>query len=58
MKSEKVKIGRREVIFVTIARHLHGEEMTDAVVVVVVIVLSCWPGQDSLHMLRPISEKK
>ena len=44
MKSEKVKIGRREVIFVTIARHLHGEEMTDAVVVVVVIVLSCWPG--------------
>ena len=43
MKSEKVKRGR-EVIFVTTARLLHGEEMTDAVVVVVVIVLSCWPG--------------
>ena len=44
MKSEKVKRGRREVIFITTARLLHGEEMTEAVVVVVVIVLSCWPG--------------
>lgn len=35
-----------------------GEEMTEAEVVVVVIVLCCRLGQNSLHMLRPISEKK
>ena len=36
-----------------------GEEMREAeVVVVVMIALCCGLGQNSLHMLRPISEKK